>query len=216
MNRSSWRGLSFEAKSAWAMVAVILVGVGGFFAAAGLTSVTDPVADASDSSGVLVETVTIENAVVKRVRVVRRVTERSGVLGKRVELVTVTTPARIERRLVPVVQRYLVTVPGQRRTIVETRDGRTRTSVVTSERIVTRERVVTNQQLQTVDRPVTTVRVITENVPVTQTLRSTETVRLTDTIRETDTVQVTETTKPVTVTVELPVTVTVTLPPEQP
>ena len=166
------------------MVAVILVGVAGFFAAAGLTSVTEPAADASHASEVvLVETVTIERAVVKRVRVVRRVTERSGVRGKRVELVTVTTPPRIERRLVPVVKKYLVTVPGPRRTIVETRNGKTRTRVVTSERIVTRERVVTNQQVrtvdQTVDRLVTTIRVTTENVPVTQTLRSTGTVRVT-------------------------------------
>ena len=107
------------------MVAVILVGVAGFFAATGLTSVTEPAADASNASEVvLVETVTIERAVVKRVRVVRRVTERSGVRGKRVELVTVTTPARIERRLVPVVKKYLVTVPGPRRTIVETRTAK--------------------------------------------------------------------------------------------
>ena len=113
------------------MVAVILVGVAGFFAATGLTSVTEPAADASNASEVvLVETVTIERAVVKRVRVVRRVTERSGVRGKRVELVTVTTPARIERRLVPVVKKYLVTVPGPRRTIVETRNGKTRTRVL--------------------------------------------------------------------------------------
>ena len=205
------------------MVAVILVGVAGFFAATGLTSVTEPAADASNASEVvLVETVTIERAVVKRVRVVRRVTERSGVRGKRVELVTVTTPARIERRLVPVVKKYLVTVPGPRRTIVETRNGKTRTRVVTSERIVTRERVVTNQQVQTVDRLVTTIRVTTENVPVTQTLRSTgtvrvtTTVRLTDTVRSTDTVHVTETSAPVTVTVDLPVTVTVTAPPGKP
>ena len=209
------------------MVAVILVGVAGFFAATGLTSVTEPAADASQASEVvLVETVTIERAVVKRVRVVRRVTERSGVRGKRVELVTVTTPARTERRLVPVVKKYLVTVPGPRRTIVETRNGKTRTRVVTAERIVTRERVVTNQQVrtvdQTVDRLVTTIRVTTENVPVTQTLRTTgtvrvtTTVRLTDTVRSTDTVHVTETSPPVTVTVDLPVTVTVTAPPGKP
>lgn len=226
VSRPSWRGTSFETKGAAALVGVVFLGVAGFFAAAGLTGVVDPAADASSESVVLAETVTIETVVVRRVPVVRRVTLRSGVLGKRVELVTVTTPVRIERRIVPVVRRYRVTVPGKRRTVVEIRDGKTRTNVVTSDRIVFRERVVTNQQVQTldrtVDRPVTTTRLVTEKVSVTQTLRSTETIRSTDTIRSTETirstqtVQVTETSPPVTVTVEQPVTVTVTLPPPPP
>ena len=60
-------------------------------------------------------------------------------MGTAVELLTVTTPGPESR----------VTVPGQARTIVETRGGRTRTSVVTNERVVTDRRVVTNDR----DRP---------------------------------------------------------------
>ena len=175
MNR--WRDLSFEAKSAAALVAVVLLGVGGFFAATGLEELVEPGSDAAE--GRIVQTVTVDRTVVRRVREVRR-TESSGVLGTQVELRTVT-------------------VPGPSRTVVETRSGKTRTNVVTSERVVTRERVVTNQRTRTVVRPVTTTRVVTQSVPVTQTLHSTETVR------------VTETSEPALVTVDHPVTVTVTV-----
>ena len=193
MNR--WHELSFEAKSAFAMLAVVLVGVAGFFAAAGVAGLVEPTSDASDERDVVVETLTVERIVVRRVRVVQRGTEPSGVLGKQVELLTVT---------MPVVRKNLVTVTGPLRTIVETRGGTTRARVVTSERVVTRERVVTNQRVQTVVRPVTTTRVVTESVPVTETVRSTDTVR------------VTETAQPVLVTVDRPVTVTVTVPPKKP
>lgn len=194
MNR--WRQLSFEAKSAAALIAVVLLGVGGYLAAAGLARLVEPASDASAEPSVILKTVTADRTVVRRVRVVPR-TKPSGVLGTQVELRTVT---------LPVVRKEVVTVAGPSRTLVETRGGKTRTSVVTSERVVTRERVVTNERTRTVDRPVTTTRVVTQSVPVTQTLRSTETVR------------VTETSEPVTVTVEQPVTVTVTvtLPPGKP
>jgi hypothetical protein len=37
-----WRDLSFEAKSAAALVAVVLLGVGGFFAATGFQALVEP------------------------------------------------------------------------------------------------------------------------------------------------------------------------------
>ena len=193
MNR--WHELSFEAKSAVAMLAAVLLGVAGFLAAAGLEGLVEPASGASDEREVLVETVTVERTVVNRVRVVRRVTEPSAVLGTQVELRTVT---------MPVVRKSLVTVTGPQRTIVATRGVATPARVVTSQRVVTRERVVTKQRVQTVVRPVTTTRVVTEIVPVTQTVRSTETVR------------VTETAQAAVVTVDRPVTVTVTAPPKKP
>jgi hypothetical protein len=182
-----WRELSFEAKSAAALVAVVLLGVGGFVAAAGVVDLVEPNADAAEAR--TARTVTIDRTVVTQLREVQRA-ESSGVLGKQVELRTVT---------LPVVRKELVTVPGPPRTVVETRSGETRTSVVTSERVVTLERVVTTERTRTVVRPVTTTRVVTESVPLTQTLRSTETVR------------VTETSQPATVIVDHPVTVTVTV-----
>jgi hypothetical protein len=195
LNRSIWRELSFEAKSAFLVPAVILLAVAGFFAATGLAALVDPAPDASD---LRVQTLTVERVVTltrggERTVVRRVVVKPAGVLGTAVERLTVTAPGRTERKIVPIVRRDLVTVAGQPRTIVETRNGTTRTSVVTSERVVTRERVVTFAQ------PVTTTRVVTENVSVTQTLRST------------DTVHVTESSPPVTVTVERPLTVTVTV-----
>jgi hypothetical protein len=181
VNRSSWHDLSFETKSAFVMLAAVLLGVAGFLAAAGLAGLVDPASEASDGSKVVVETLTVKRTVVKQVQVVRRVTERSGVLGKQVELVTVTTPGRTVRTI----------------------GGTTRTSVVTSEHVVTREHVVTNQRVKTVERtverPVTTTRVVTEKL------------LLPETILSTDTVRVTQTSAPVVVTVERPVTVTVTV-----
>ena len=175
------------------MLAAVLVGFAGFLAAAGLEILVEPASGASDEREVLVETVTVERTIVRRVRVVRRVTEPSAVLGTQVELRTVT---------MPVVRKSLVTVTSPQRTIVETRGVATPARVVTSERVVTRERVVTKLRVETVVRPVTTTRVVTEIVPVTQTVRSTETVR------------VTEAAQPV--TVDRPVTVTVTAPPKKP
>ena len=190
MNR--WRDLSFEAKSAAALVAVVLLGLGGFFAATGLQELVEP--SSAVAEGRIVQTVTVDRTVVRQVRKVQR-SESSGVLRTQVELRTVT---------LPVVRKDIVTVPGPSRTVVETQGGKTRTSVVTSERVITRERVVTNERTRTVVSPVTTTRVVTQTVPVTQTLRSTETVR------------VTETSEPVLVTVDHPVTVTVTVPPGRP
>jgi hypothetical protein len=194
LNRSIWRELSFEAKSAFLVPVVILLAVAGFFAATRLAALVDP---ASDASNLRVQTLTVERMVTLTRRgertVVRRVVKPAVVLGTAVERLTVTAPGRTERKIVPIVRRDLVTVAGQPRTIVETRSGTTRTSVVTSERVVTRERVVTFAQ------PVTTTRVVTENVSVTQTLRLT------------DTVHVTESSPPATVTVERPLTVTVTV-----
>ena len=185
-----WRELSYEAKSALAALAVVLVVAAGFFAAAGLTSLESSAPDV-EADGVLVETLTVERVVtstgggrtvVRTVRVVPRTTESAGVLGTAVELRTITTPGR----------RDLVTVPGAVSTIVETRGGITRTSVVTNERVVTDRRVVTNERLVTTDRvvtndrtitdvrtqqitvPVTTVRTVTEPVTVTQTVTTTE------------------------------------------
>jgi hypothetical protein len=195
-----WRyRLPHEVKLAVGLLAVGGLGVAGFFAAAGFGG------EPSGESVVLPETLTIERivtleggerTVVRPVRIVRRVTERSSVLGTAVELRTITTPGRTERQLVPVVRRDLVTVAGRPRTIVETRGGQTRTSVVTRERVVTNERTVE----RTVVVPETTTRVVTTVVPVTQTLRSTDTVVVTETVSE-----------PVTVTDEQPVTVTVTV-----
>ena len=185
-----WRGLSYEVKSALAALAVVLVVVAGFFAAAGLTGLESSASEV-EVEAVLAETLTVERVVtrssggertvVRTVRVVPRVTETAGVLGTAIELRTITTPG----------QRDLVTIPGEVRTIVETRGGTTRTSVVTNERVVTdrrvvtNERVVTDQRVVTTDRtitdvrtqqvtvPVTTVRTVTEAVPVTQTVTTT-------------------------------------------
>ena len=179
MNR--WRDLSFEAKSAAALVAVVLLGLGGFFAAAGLQELVEPSSDAVERR--TVQTVTVDG------------TESSGVLGTQVELRTVT---------LPVVRKERVTVPGPPRTVVETRSDKARTTVVTSERVVTRERVVTNERTRTVVRPVTTTRVVTQSVPVTQTLRSTETVRITETSQPATVVVDRPVTVTVTVTVKKP------------
>jgi hypothetical protein len=176
-----WRGLSYESKAALAMLAGVLVVVTGFFAAAGVSGLASPASEAESGETLTVKRVVTltgggERTVVRTVRVVPRVTEASGVLGTAVELLTVTTPG----------PRDLVTVPGQARTIVETRGGRTRTSVVTNERVVTDQRVVTNERVvtsvrtitnvdtQQVTVPVTTIRTVTDTVPVTQTVTTTQ------------------------------------------
>lgn len=217
-----WRTrVSAEAKRWLAAVTVTMLLTAGFLAA---TSVEGEANNAESAF----ETLTIERVVtepawtvVRPVQVVRRVTERSGVLGTAVEVRTVTTAGKdrvvTQREVVPVVERDVVTVPGRLRTVVETRQGvvrtvvetrqgavrtvvetqrgSTRTVVVTSERVVTRDRVVTDERVVTVARtvvqPVTATHAVTQTVPVT--------------VRETETVTV-----PATVTVEVPVTVTVT------
>lgn len=140
MNR--WRQLSFEAKAAAALIAVVFLCVGGFLAAAGLVELVEPASEASADSTVLVKTVTADRTVVRRVRVIPR-TAPSGVLGTQVEFRTVT---------LPVVRKDVVTVAGPARTVVQPRGGKTRTSVVTSERVITRERVVTNERARSCSR----------------------------------------------------------------
>ena len=106
-----WRGLSYEAKAALAVLAGVLVVLAGFFAAAGVSGLASPASEAG-ADGAFGETLTIkrvvtltssgERTVVRTVRVVPRVTKPS-VLGTAVELLTVTTPGAQD----------LVTVPGQ-------------------------------------------------------------------------------------------------------
>jgi hypothetical protein len=195
-----WRGLSYEAKAALGVLAGVLVVLAGFFAATGVSGLVSQASE-SGADGGLEETLTIERVVtltssgartvVRTVRVVPRVTEPSD-MGTTGELLTVTTPGHQDR----------VTVPGPARTIVETRGGRTRTSVVTTERVVidrrvvTNDRTITNVHTQQVTVPVTTIRTVTDTVPVTQTVTTKEVV--------------TETVVPPAATV----TVTVTCPPK--
>jgi hypothetical protein len=177
-----WRGLSYETKAALAVLAGVLVVLTGFFAATGVSGLASPASETGAAETLTVKRVVTltgggERTVVRTVRVVvPRVTKTSSVLGTAVELRTVTTPGR----------RDLVTVPGPARTIVETRGGRTRTSVVTNERVVTDRRVVTNERVvtsvrtitnvdtQQVTVPVTTIRTVTATVPVTQTVTTTQ------------------------------------------
>lgn len=212
-----WRGLSFEAKAALAMLAGVLFVVSGFFAATGVSGLASP-ASGAGADGAAGETLTVESVitltdtgertVVRTVRVVNRVTE-AAVLGTAVESRTVTTPG----------PRDLVTVPGQPRTVVETREGRTRTSVVTNERVVTDRRVVTNERVVTDRRVVTNERVVTNDRTITNVQTQQVTVPVTTIRTVTDTVPVTETvttTHVLTETVVPPaetVTVTVTCPP---
>jgi hypothetical protein len=217
-----WRGLSYEAKSALAALAVVLVVAAGFFAAAGLTSLESSAPDV-DAEGVLVETLTVERVVtstgggrtvVRTVRVVPRATESAGVLGTAVELRTITTPGR----------RGLVTVPGAVSTIVETRGGITRTSVVTNERVVTdrrvvtNERVVTDRRVVTNERLVTTDRVVTNDRTITDVRTQQVTVPVTTVRTVTEPVTVTQTVTTTEVSTETvippPETVTVTCPPK--
>jgi hypothetical protein len=194
-----WRGRSFETKSGLALLAAVLLSLAGFFAAAALTD-ESTAASEGEAEGVLVQTLTVERVVtlaggvrtvVRPARVVRRVIRpaRDGVTSTRLVTVTVTT-REIERKVVPIVRRDVVTVAGQARTIVETRQGPTRTSIVRDERVET--------VVRTVVEPVTTTQSVTQP-PVTQTIRSTDTVTKTQT-----------TTLPVTVQVPVTVTVTVT------
>jgi hypothetical protein len=192
-----WRGRSFETKSGLALLAAVLLSLAGFFAAAALTDQVSTAASEGEAEGMLVQTLTVERVVtlagavrtvVRPARVVRRVTGPAGDGVTSTRLVTVTT-REVERKVVPIVRRDVVTVAGQARTIVETREGPTRTSIVRNERVQT--------VVRTVVEPVTTTQVVTQP-PVTQTVRSTDTVTRTETVS-------------LPVTVQVPVTVTLTV-----
>jgi hypothetical protein len=195
-----WRGRSFETKSGLAVLAAVLLSLAGFFASAAITDQVSTAASEGEAEGMLVQTMTVEHVVtlagavrtvVRPARVVRRVIRPAGDGVTSTRLVTVTVTTReIERKVVPIVRRDVVTVAGQARTIVETRQGPTRTSIVRDERVET--------VVRTVVEPVTTTQVVTQP-PVTQTFRSTDTVTKTTTV-----------TLPVTVQVPVTVTVTVT------
>ncbi|HYK07459.1 MAG TPA: hypothetical protein VEW11_06785 [Gaiellaceae bacterium] len=199
-----WRRLSFETKSGIVTVGVVLVLAAGFFTSLGITGLESQPSEGADQP--LAETLTVERTftvrgvrtVVRKVRVVPRGTGSTNVLGTAVEVRTVTMPG----------SGGSVTVPGQVRTIVETREGQARTSVVTNERVVTDRRIVTNQRVVTEQRivtndrtitdvrtqevtlPVTIVRTVTDSFPVTQTVTTTQVL--------------TETVPPATVTVTCP------------
>lgn len=194
-----WRGRSFETKSGLALLAAVLLSLAGFFAAAALTDEVSTAASEGETQGVLVQTLTVERVVtlaggvrtvVRPARVVRRVIRPAadGMTSTRLVTVTVTT-REIERKVVPIVRRDVVTVAGKARTIVETRQGPTRTSIIRDERVET--------VVRTVVEPVTTTQSVTQP-PVTQTVRSTDTVTKTQTVS-------------LPVTVQVPVTVTVTV-----
>jgi hypothetical protein len=203
-----WRRLSFEVKSAVMTAAVALVLAAGFFTSLGIT-VESP-SSAADAERPLGETVTVKRTltikgvrtIVRSVRIVPRRTGSTSVLGTAVQLRTITMPGIGE----------VVTVPGQARTIVETREGQARTSVVTNDRVVTDRRVVTNQRVVTEQRTVTNDRTVTDvqtrevTVPVTIVRTVTDTVPVTQSV--TTTHVLTETAPPETVTV------TVTCPPK--
>ena len=197
----NWRRLSFETRSA---VVAALVLAAGFLTAFGVTGLEDrSEAEVIQPPG---ETLTVERTftvrgvrtVVRTVRLVPRVTVPTNVLSTAAELRTVTKPG----------SRNFVTVPGQARTIVETREGQTRTSVVTNDRVVTDRRVVTNQRVVTEQRIVTNDRTITDvltqqvTVPVTVVRTITNTLPVTQTVATTQVL--TQTSPPVTVTVTCP------------
>jgi hypothetical protein len=219
--RDYWRTRSYETKAGLVVVLTLVLGMSGYTAAIGLSKLaTEPTAAEADVA--VAETQTVERlitvtlagerTVVRAVqgRVVRRaVPERSGVQGTAVEYVTVTTPGRTEQRVIRGRREQVVTLPPSVRTVVETRGGTTRTTVVTNERVFTTERVVTNDRTVTQVRtqqetvPVTTVRTVTERVPVTQTFTVTATTTATQVLTQTVTSPA-ETAPPVTVTVKCP------------
>jgi hypothetical protein len=211
-----WRIRSYETKAGLAVLATLVLGIAGYVAASGLSKLAAEPA-ATDADVVIAQTQTVERlltvthkgetAVVRAVqaRVVRRVvTQRSGPQGTAVEYVTVTTPGRTEQRVVRDRVEQVVTLPASVRTIVETRGGRTQTTLVTNERVITTERVVTDRRTVTdVRTQQETVRTVTERVPVTQTLTVTATTTATQLLTQTVT-QPAETLPPVTVTVKCP------------
>ena len=237
MIRNYWRDPHFwswwwrqrvpgEAKVVAAVVAISLLGFGGYAAAGGL----DTAVTAGTSESFAAELTTVEKVltirergrvVTRPVRVVRTIPGRGSTsFSTQVLLDTVTTPGNTyvvtqrDVETVPVIRRVVVTRDGRVQTlvqtVVQTRPGRTQTqtSVVTNERVVTSERLVTNERVVTNDRVVTRDRVVTDSI----TVRSTETVRETVPVTVVETVVRTEIeTVPITVPVPVPVTVTVTV-----
>lgn len=221
MIRNHWRDPHFwtwwwrqrvpgGAKVVAAVVAISLLGFGGYAAAGGLdTAVAEGSSESLSPQVTTVEKVlTIRESgrvVTRPVRVVRTIPgQGSTSFSTQVLLNTLTTPGRSyvvtqrDVRTVPVIRRVVVTQDGRARTIVETRPGRTQTSVVTDQRTVTNERVLTNERVVTRDRTVTDI----------------VTIRLTETIQRTETVPVivVETvTVPLTVITSLPITIPVTI-----
>jgi hypothetical protein len=197
-----WHGLSFETKAGVVASGVVLVLAAGFLTASGITRLESQ-SSVAEADLPLAETLTVERTltvrgvrtVVRRVRVVPRGPVSTNVLGTAVEVMTVTTPG----------SGNVVTVPGRARTIVETRDGQARTTVVTNDRVVTDRRVVTNERVVTEQRIVTNDRTITDvrtqevTLPVTIARTVTDTVPVTQTV--TTTQVLTETAPPATVTV---------------
>ena len=237
------------AKFGAAAVLVCVLGLGGYIGARGLSSAAAGLSEEDLGVMTVQEVVTIRGPA-------RVVTERGRVVVKPLrvpgkgstaystEVVRGTVTAAGGERIVTLREvaanaaRDIVTVNGQPRTVVETRAGPARVSVVTdrqtvtaerlvtNERVVTNDRVLTNERVLTTERvvtvngqPVTVNRVVTQTLPVT--IRSTDTVRVTTTVRTTTTVPTTVTqretqtqtqtrTETVTRTDTVPVTVTVT------
>jgi hypothetical protein len=179
-----WRNqVSPDAKIVAAVVAIGLLGIGGYVAANGLEGSVG----GAEAGGAEVEvvTTTVQKLVTVRARgadaagptqtVVRQVqvAGRSGsdsrvtdrVTQVHVKTVSGEAGTRVvtQRQVVPVVQRERVTVAGDVRTVVQPGPGGTETRTV--ERVVTQERVVT----VVVPRTVTETIVVTVNTPVTVT-----------------------------------------------
>lgn len=167
-------------KAAPAVLAVLAVAVGGYFAAGGLSG--------AFGSGSKVEIYETTVRSVQTVHVNGRTVRRNVPVVRRVVVTTTTRPDGaqvITRRVVstvPVVRREVVTVGGASRTVVETRPGGVVTRrlpaadrTVTAERVVTDSQVVTLRQVVTAERTVTAERVVTVVQPVTQTVTSVRT-----------------------------------------
>jgi hypothetical protein len=177
-----WRNqVSPDAKIVAAVVAIGLLGIGGYVAANGLEGSVG----GAEAGGAEVEvvTTTVQKLVTVRAEgaagptqtVVRQVQVAGpSARGSRVTQVQVKTVAgeagtRVvtQRQVVPVVQRERVTVAGDVRTVVQQTPGGTETRTVERavDRVVTQERVVT----VVVPRTVTETVVVTINTPVTVT-----------------------------------------------
>jgi hypothetical protein len=238
--RWSWqRRVSPRAKLALVVAALLLLGVGGWFAADRLTPAN--AGNASLDSFVLETTVNKIVTVRERGKVVRKVVPvvKKVYLPRQTELVlrtqyekrVVTTPGTVHivRRLVttyvPVLKKQLVTVNGKTRTVVRRQlvpTTRVETQIQTQTQTQTRVAVTTNQQTVVNQQTLTSTRTNTQTVtlpaktttvitpPVTVTGPG-ETVTVT---RPGDTVTVTGPGETVTETVTEPgdtVTVTVTV-----
>ena len=196
MRRDYWRNPQFwawwwreripsDAKLVAALIAISLLGIGGFAAAGGL----DGAVTASSSEPFSAQVTTVERLVTLRV---------NGVGSTQV-----VTARNV--RSAPAFSTIVITRDGRVETVVRPGTTRTRTSVVTDrqtvidERVLTRERVVTDERVVTAERVVTRERVVTETVPVTETIERSETVPVT--VVETVPVTVVETAPPETVTV---------------